>query len=793
MERTIMKRLNLIWERTDQIFNLLNNDGFYQRPILLRHPFIFYLGHLPAFLWNQLISFCPEIQHFDEELAILFGRGIDPDVDNGQVHDNSAGLSRNDWPTISCVIGFRNEVRKRAQELVKKVLTKDPTSHIELENGRIFELVCEHEMMHQETLLYMLNCLDLKFFCPNPDDNELNHNSILMDAKNTPVDTSFSFILGNKNIMIGADLNDPSIPWGWDNEFHIPGNSVDAFLIRKTPVTIKEFLLFVLDGGYHKKEFWNDDDWIWISKQNMKHPIHWREENGLWYIRIICKEIKIEGSVLHWPAQVSMAEASAWCNWKNDGSRLPTETEWYHATYSQPNDLKYRRYPWGDQNPNNEYGNFNFERLEPTPVNQFPAGRNAWGLYDLLGNGWEWTETHFAEFEGFKPFLNTYPNYSTDFFDNKHFVMRGGSFSTSCELLRPTFRNWFQRRYPYVFSKFRPVRQISLPTSSGKILKLDSIISQDQLLSEFADHVIRGLSLVSPLLSSLYLYDNIGSQIYEEITNLDEYYLTRTEYSLLYDFKKEIISIIGYNLKSLNIMEFGAGDGHKTQILLDQFGDMSIDVSYFPIDVSEYALEKLIENVKAPYICALNVDNLIGCSYLASQSTTPILATFFGSSIGNYDIPDAIIFLTKIFSLLRNGDYFLIGFDLNKNLKKLHSAYFDSKGITSRFNYNLLSRINRELNANFDISIWQHNAKWNSDINAMESWLISTEDQTVTMTPDVNTHSFHFHKGEEIRTERSYKYTLDEITKLSSESGFTIVKNFIKDDFCESLLIKNSV
>jgi formylglycine-generating enzyme required for sulfatase activity len=151
---------------------------------------------------------------------------------------------------------------------------------------------------------------------------------------------------------------------------------------------------------------------------------------------------------LSWPVYVSQAEAAAYARWA--GKRLPTEAEWQRAAYGS-NDS---RFPWGDQAPGPEHGYFNLERWDPAPVDAFPRGRSAFGLDGLLANGWEWTASPFEPYAGFKAFP-FYEGYSANFFDGKHFVMKGGSARTDRSMLRRSFRNWFQPHYPFVYAGFR--------------------------------------------------------------------------------------------------------------------------------------------------------------------------------------------------------------------------------------------------------------------------------------------------------------------------------------------------
>ena len=156
---------------------------------------------------------------------------------------------------------------------------------------------------------------------------------------------------------------------------------------------------------------------------------------------------------MSWPVYVSYAEASAYARWR--GTRLPTEAEFSRAAFGSPEGE--RDYPWGSAAPTPAHGVFDFASWDPEPAGSHPDGRSAWGVDDLVGNGWEWTSTPFAPFPGFET-RPCYPEYSADFFDQQHFVMKGASPATARELIRPTFRNWFRPRYPYVYATFRCAR-----------------------------------------------------------------------------------------------------------------------------------------------------------------------------------------------------------------------------------------------------------------------------------------------------------------------------------------------
>jgi formylglycine-generating enzyme required for sulfatase activity len=204
-------------------------------------------------------------------------------------------------------------------------------------------------------------------------------------------------------------------------------------------------------GGYEDRELWDEEGWSWRSANAVRHPLFWELHRGVWMWRGMWDLLPLP---MAWPVYVSHAEASAFARWK--GRRLPTEAEFHRAAYGSPEGVE-REQPWGEAPPDATRGHFDFAGADPVPVGSFPHGASAWGVRDLVGNGWEWTSTVFAPFPGFEP-MASYPQYSADFFDNKHYVMKGASPATPKELIRRSFRNWFRATYPYVYAKFRTVR-----------------------------------------------------------------------------------------------------------------------------------------------------------------------------------------------------------------------------------------------------------------------------------------------------------------------------------------------
>jgi ergothioneine biosynthesis protein EgtB len=435
MKSPIRDQLLQTWKRSDEIFSLIDPDALHDQPISLRHQVIFYLGHLPAFSWNQVCRGVLGMPSFREEFDELFERGIDPmGVDS---YDAST-----EWPTVEEVLEYRDRVRESllgAVEPVAERADRDPLAA----RGRIFAVAIEHELMHQETLQYMFHQLPL--------DRKRRPEGMAVYRFRGAASPKTIEVAGGQ-VMLGADFD--AVDFGWDNEFPALAIEVADFRIDRTPVQNGEYREFVEDGGYRRPELWMEADWGWRQRIGLDHPAFWSRANGSWSYRTMFDRLALEDTA-HWPVFVSQAEARAYCRWK--GGRLPTEAELHRAGYTTP-DGSTRPFPWGDEPPGPQHGNFDFRHWAPTPVGTHPAGDSAWGVAELVGNGWEWTDTVFDPYQGFEAYIPSYPGYSADFFDGLHYVMLGASWATPTPLIRRSFRNWFQGHYPYMFAKFRCVR-----------------------------------------------------------------------------------------------------------------------------------------------------------------------------------------------------------------------------------------------------------------------------------------------------------------------------------------------
>ncbi|HLE37278.1 MAG TPA: SUMF1/EgtB/PvdO family nonheme iron enzyme [Candidatus Acidoferrales bacterium] len=433
VRQQLAARLALARARTDELFGLVRPEAMYDRPIPERHRVAFYVGHLETFDWNLLGRNIFGLSAFHSSFDRLFAFGIDP-VGGGLPDDQPA-----DWPSMAEIEEYNARVRETLDTALAAASLEDPAVPL-LHSGLILNVAIEHRLMHAETLAYMLHQLptDRKF--PEPIQPVPAVKPVTLRMVEIPT--------GHATLGLPREA---SGEFGWDNEFEEHTVDVPAFAIDAYMVTNREYLTFVREGGYEHRSLWPDGDWAWIQSSDIRQPVFWKRRADGWAYRTMFGEIRLP---LDWPVYVSHAEASAYARWA--GKKLPTEAQWHRAAYGTPVGVE-RAYPWGHQPPDALFGNFNFNRWDPTPVGAFPAGASAWGVMDLLGNGWEWTRTLFEPFPGFQAFP-FYPGYSADFFDGKHYVMKGGTARTAACMLRRSFRNWFQPHYPYAYSGFRCVK-----------------------------------------------------------------------------------------------------------------------------------------------------------------------------------------------------------------------------------------------------------------------------------------------------------------------------------------------
>jgi formylglycine-generating enzyme required for sulfatase activity len=382
--------------QTDRLFEIIDGETLYERPIADRHRLIFYLGHLEAFDWNLVCRGSLGIESFHATFDRLFAFGIDP------APGAASSDTPRDWPRINEIRSYNAETRRRVDESIENV------------PPQVANIAIEHRLMHAETFAYLLHNL--------PHKQKRAAHQTHSNGGASP-DAEMIDVPGGR-----ATLGQRAGEFGWDNEFAEHTVEVPAFRMSRYKVTNGDYLRFVKDGG-SPSHFWTraGDAWLWRGMfENLSLP-------------------------LDWPVYVTHEQACAYAAWS--GAALPTEAQFHRAAYGSRNGSE-RTYPWGSKSATQVSGNFDFRRWDPEPVTAGAGSESALGISQLIGNGWEWTCTVFEPFAGFEPYP-LYSGYSQPFFDGRHFVLKGGSPRTAACLLRRSFRNWFRREYPYVYGSFR--------------------------------------------------------------------------------------------------------------------------------------------------------------------------------------------------------------------------------------------------------------------------------------------------------------------------------------------------
>lgn len=314
------------------------------------------------------------------------------------------------------------------------------------------------------------------------------------------------------------------------------------------------------------------------------------------------------------------------------------------------------------------------------------------------------------------------------------------------------------------------------------------------MTTEFAKDVDTGLSADPKFLSSRYFYDAEGDRIFQQIMKMPEYYLTECEYEIFDRQKQDILEVIRPDGEKFDLVELGAGDGYKTKLLLEHFLKQNANFEYFPVDISGTVLEHLQADLKNRFpdlrVSNLNYEYFTALEKLNELDNSPKVILFLGSNIGNFTPERANAFFNKLNQVMNPGDQLLSGIDLKKDPRTILRAYNDDAGITKAFNLNLLKRINREMDANFNIDQFDHFPTYDPFTGECRSYLMSMVDQEVRIAALDKT--YHFDHSEPIHMEISRKYSLKEIENLAHQCGFEVKKHFTdsKEYFVDTLWVK---
>ena len=443
----------------ESLFECLTSDeAFYTQSISLRHPLIFYFGHTATFFINKLLLTRLITERVDQHMESLFAVGVD------EMSWDDLNSANYNWPTPSEVKAYRHKVRDVVLDLIDHAPLQLPIDW----NHPWWAIVMgiEHERIHLETSSVLIRQHKLDFVKPVQawQPFALNQSSTT-DTLHTAAHNKLIQVAAGQ-VVLGKDKASPY--YGWDNEYGHHDADIEAFEATQHLVSNAEFLQFVQADGYQKTEYWSEEGQGWLAFSKAEHPTFWRKKLDGWQLRLMTEEVAMPWD---WPAEVNYLEAKAFCNWKKQHTgqniRLPTEDEWYRL-YDVAGILEVNGTP-ANANIHLDYA------ASPCPVNLFQQGE----FFDVVGNVWQWTETPIYPFEGFDVHP-IYDDFTTPTFDERHNLIKGGSWISSGNETLRSARYAFRRHF-FQHAGFRYV-------VSGDIAPVPSShYETDKLLSEYAE------------------------------------------------------------------------------------------------------------------------------------------------------------------------------------------------------------------------------------------------------------------------------------------------------------------
>jgi 5-histidylcysteine sulfoxide synthase/putative 4-mercaptohistidine N1-methyltranferase len=439
------------FERYESLFETLASDqAYYKKSIELRHPLIFYLGHTATFFVNKMLLTHLIDERIDPHLESLFAVGVD------EMGWDDLNVAEYQWPSVDEVKAYRNKVRSMVIGVIETAPLQLPIDW----NNPWWAIIMgiEHENIHLETSSVLIRQHDLEYvknsaaWAPCRISDDAPQNTLL------PVPTG--------SVTLGKQKSNPF--YGWDNEYGQHSALVKEFQCSQYLVSNQEFLGFVQADGYKNIDWWEEEGRAWLAFAGAQHPTFWLEKSQQWHLRLMTEEVVMPWD---WPVEVNYHEAKAFCNWKKKitglAVRLPTENEWYRLcdhTY-----VDSQAFPATNANRQRNYF------ASSCPVNGFAQG----DFYDVVGNVWQWTETPIFPFEGFDVHP-IYDDFTTPTFDERHNLIKGGSWISCGNETLPESRYAFRRHF-FQHAGFRYVVSEDIkPVQS-------SHYETDKLLSEYAE------------------------------------------------------------------------------------------------------------------------------------------------------------------------------------------------------------------------------------------------------------------------------------------------------------------
>lgn len=449
----IRRYFHATFDRYEQLFEVLTCDeAYYRKPISLRHPLIFYLGHTATFFINKLVLAGVMDRRINPAFESMFAIGVD------EMSWDDLNDERYNWPAVEAVEAYRHAAR----EMVDQVIRTQPLSlPIGWDNPWwIILMGIEHERIHLETSSVLIRQHALKYVRPHPAWTACRTSSAAPNNDLVAVPAS--------DVRIGRDIDSP-IVYGWDNEFGRHEARVEAFQASRYLVSNREFLAFVEAGGYTDESLWQEEGAAWRNFARADHPTFWVRDGSEWRLRLMLEEVPMPWD---WPVETNYHEAKAFCQWKARASglpvRLPTEDEWHALS----------RYAGTDGLPDERIAGANLQLdhyASSCPVTEFAHGP----FFDVIGNVWQWTETPTYPFDGFRTHP-IYDDFTVPTFDDRHNLIKGGSW-ISCGNEALTESRYAFRRHFFQHAGFRYV------VSDAPATMNTSRYETDRLVSEYAE------------------------------------------------------------------------------------------------------------------------------------------------------------------------------------------------------------------------------------------------------------------------------------------------------------------
>lgn len=696
----VLEHYRLVRAHTEALAAPLSDEDQAIQSMPDASPTKWHLAHTTWF-WETFVleQHLPGYTRFDPDFPFLFNSYYES-LGPRHPRPQRGLLSR---PGSSRIVDYRHYVDRHIEELLGTLpaATLNPIKPL-------IRLGLAHEQQHQELLLMDI----LHLFSQSP-----LYPAYRPDGPRPDAGRPGEFRRHDGGLV---SIGDADAPFAFDNEGPRHRTWIEPFEISDRLVTNRDWLRFMIGGGYTTARHWLSDGWDQVRAEGWDAPLYWRRsstEQGWTEITLRGLEpLDLDAPVMH----ISYYEAAAFAAWAD--ARLPTESEWEIAARA--------------------------------------------GLLEQADDvAWQWTCSAYMPYPGFKPTADAAGEYNGKFMSGQ-MVLRGGAFATPAGHTRESYRNFFRPEQRWMFSGVRIARDIA--DGNGESHRAPSSAT-----NAFARDVLEGLSRPAKSLPPKYFYDAQGSALFEAICATPEYYPTRTETALLTEIAAELASEIPDNA---TLVEFGSGASTKTRVILDAARQIR---TYIPIDISPAALEQARQRIADAYP-ALDVRPVAGdftrdMVVPGMHANDSSIGFFPGSTIGNFEPSEAIAFLRTANKLLGSRAKLIVGVDMVKDAPTLLSAYNDAEGVTARFNLNLLTRINRELGGNFDLDAFAHSAIWNDHLNRIEMHLVSRAEQTIR----VWNHEIEFRAGERMHTESSHKYTSDSFELLARSAGWEVMRSWV--------------